>query len=127
MPSRVLLRERLQRYRQIGQAIVKYGFGMVLDRTHLARWLRLPTRAGPFSSESAPARVRQMLEELGPTFIKLGQILSTRPDLLPFAYLQELEKLQDQVAPLPGETIQQVVEEQLQARYDRHFSSFTRE
>jgi len=68
-----------------------------------------------------------MLEELGPTFIKLGQILSTRPDLLPFAYLQELEKLQDQVAPLPGETIQQVVEEQLQARYDRHFSSFTRE
>ncbi len=124
MPSRASLKQRLGRYRQIGHVLARHGFGVILQRTHLARWLHLPASSTDFSAQTAPFRVRQMLEELGPTFVKLGQILSTRPDLIPFPYLQELEKLQDQVSPIPGEKIQQVVEEELKGSLSKFFLSF---
>ncbi|MCM8769200.1 MAG: AarF/UbiB family protein [Candidatus Omnitrophica bacterium] len=127
MPLPTRLRARLQRYRQIGQIIVKHGFGLILERTYLSRWLRLSTRSRYPSSESAPVRVRQMLEELGPTFVKFGQILSTRPDLIPFPYLQELEKLQDQVTPLPAQKIRQVLTEEFKKDINSLFASFSEE
>jgi len=64
------------------------------------------------------------LEELGPTFIKFGQILSTRPDLLPPAYIKELARLQDTVPPAPWDRIREVIEEELKAPLEKVFSSF---
>ncbi len=66
-----------------------------------------------------------MLEELGPSFIKLGQLMSTRADVLPLAYIEELKKLQDQVPPVPYEAIQQVVESELGRPLDKIFYSFS--
>ncbi|MDQ3809346.1 MAG: AarF/UbiB family protein, partial [Chloroflexota bacterium] len=67
------------------------------------------------------------LEELGPCFIKLGQLLSTRPDLLPADYIRALSRLQDTVAPVPGERIVQIVESELQGSIDDLFQSFDRQ
>ena len=65
-----------------------------------------------------------MLEELGPTFIKLGQLLSTRPDLIPPEYVRELEHLQDQVKPEAPESIVAEVEQELNGPLDAVFRSF---
>lgn len=73
---------------------------------------------------SAPERLRMAFEELGPSFIKLGQLLSSRSDLLPEEYVRELSKLQDQVSPLPFTVIKNSVERELNAGLDELFSSF---
>lgn len=70
---------------------------------------------------------RERLVELGPAYIKLGQVLSTRPDLLPKAYIDELEHLQDDVSPMPFETVEQTIEEELHARISKLFASFEQE
>jgi predicted unusual protein kinase regulating ubiquinone biosynthesis (AarF/ABC1/UbiB family) len=75
------------------------------------------------SAEKAHA-LRERLVELGPAYIKLGQVLSTRPDLLPPIYIEELEKLQDDVAPIPTSEIVAIIEEQLGARLSKLFSAF---
>ena len=69
-------------------------------------------------------RFRERLIELGPAYIKLGQLLSTRPDLLPATYITELEKLQDSVDVLPYAIVQEVIERDLGARISKLFSSF---
>lgn len=71
-----------------------------------------------------PANVRRAFEELGPTFIKIGQILSTRPDLLPRSYQRELEKLQDSVPPEQSDAIRLVLQNSLKKPLDQVFSSF---
>ncbi|MDE4908841.1 AarF/UbiB family protein [Methanogenium marinum] len=101
----------LKRYRQIGGILVKYGFGIVIHEVFppIARLgLRRPIKA---DSHSTARRVRLALEELGPTFIKFGQIMSLRRDLLPPAFIEELTLLTDSVAPLPFETVRPVIEE----------------
>jgi predicted unusual protein kinase regulating ubiquinone biosynthesis (AarF/ABC1/UbiB family) len=80
---------------------------------------------GP-SPERAVA-FRKRLVELGPAYVKLGQVLSTRPDLLPEVYIRELETLQDDVGEIPFETIEQIIEEELQARLSKLFEQFERE
>src|SRR4051812_41706008 len=70
---------------------------------------------------------RERLVELGPAYIKLGQVLSTRPDLLPKAYIDELEHLQDDVPPMPFEEVEKTIEEQLRARISKLFESFEQE
>jgi ubiquinone biosynthesis protein len=67
---------------------------------------------------------RKRLVELGPAYIKLGQVLSTRPDLLPRPYIDELEHLQDDVPPMPFEVVEQTLEEELRARISKLFESF---
>jgi ubiquinone biosynthesis protein len=96
----------LNRLRQIAAAVARHGFGAYLARTRLRD--ALPRDAVPGEGEPLPkpdrdtaARFRQLLAELGPTFTKLGQLLSTRPDVLPAHWVEELEKLQDDCPPLP--------------------------
>ncbi len=67
---------------------------------------------------------RERLVELGPAYIKLGQVLSTRPDLLPKPYIDELEHLQDDVPPMPFDTVEKIIEEKLHARISKLFESF---
>ncbi|HNT78270.1 MAG TPA: AarF/ABC1/UbiB kinase family protein [Anaerolineae bacterium] len=104
----------LRRYRHILTVFTRHGFGFALS--HLPAeplWLR---DLYPFPDQepaTLPAHFRQALEELGPAFVKLGQMLSTRPDLLPLNYINELTKLQDEVPPVPWADIHQVLTEEL--------------
>src|SRR5687768_5665293 len=88
----------LKRYNDIAQALVKYGYIDVVEALRLHKLLRLGQRifgASERTKASKSQRLRQLCEELGPTFIKFGQLLSTRADLLPPEFLQELAMLQD--------------------------------
>ena len=76
---------------------------------------------------SNPAEVRMALEELGPTFVKMGQMLSTRPDIIPEAYIWEFQKLQDDVKPEDYDTISAVIERDLKAPVEEVFAHFQRE
>jgi predicted unusual protein kinase regulating ubiquinone biosynthesis (AarF/ABC1/UbiB family) len=81
----------------------------------------------PDDSSDSPekaAAFRRRLVELGPAYVKLGQLLSTRPDLLPETYIRELEHLQDDVDPIPLQEVEQVIQEELSARISKLFASF---
>ncbi|WP_298591049.1 AarF/ABC1/UbiB kinase family protein [uncultured Kocuria sp.] len=103
---------RRERFLQILEVLSKHGFGFALGgikeewRAPLAR-VRL---IDPDKLYSQPVHLRQALEELGPTFVKLGQVVSTRPDLLPPRYVQELTRLQDNSPPVPPERIREMIE-----------------
>jgi len=101
----------LQRYSEIVTVFARHGFGFLFTRSKPGSrtWFRLPWRASP---QDVPQKIdhlavhfRQALEELGPTFVKFGQVLSTRPDVLPLSFITELSKLVDSVSPEPWETI----------------------
>lgn len=87
-------------------------------------WRLLPWRWVPRGAAPRGARLREALEELGPVFVKLGQVVSTRPDLLPEDIFEELAKLQDRVPPFPGEQAERIVADVLGAPLDAHFSRF---
>lgn len=104
----------LGRYRQIVQVLSRHGFGYVLDQLGLFRLLALPRpgRQDERTEMSGAAHLRLAMVELGPAFIKLGQVLSTRPDLLPAEFITELSKLQSTVPPFPNQqAMQQIVAE----------------
>ena len=115
----------INRYREIIAILVKYGFGEILAKLELPKHLDfgkgkgkgklfiLGKTAAEISAASHWARVRMALEELGPTFVKFGQIMSTRPDLVPQELITELEKLQDKVPPFPTEDTRRIIEEEL--------------
>jgi ubiquinone biosynthesis protein len=105
----------LNRLRQIAAAVAKHGFGAYVARTRLRE--ALPREAAVGEGEPLPKpnrdmarRFRQLLAELGPTFTKLGQLLSTRPDVLPVHWVEELESLQDDCPPLPIAEIRREIE-----------------
>ena len=118
----------LKRYRQILRILIKYGFAQVLDELNLyGLWERLFVRRGKQKEAVAhhlETRLRQALEELGPAFVKIGQLLSTRTDLLPAAYIAELSNLQDKVAPFPAEKAKAIIESELKMPLHLCFSSF---
>jgi ubiquinone biosynthesis protein len=117
----------LRRYQELAQVMVRHGFDGVADLLGLRHWLALPMRlAGSRLEESVSAAVHLRLaaEELGPTFIKLGQMLSTRPDLLPPEYLLELSQLRDNVPPFSFEKAQEIIESELGAPLTDLFASF---
>lgn len=124
----------LARYQQILRVLIKYGFGDLLDRFHIRRYMdamvRLFLRRKPDPDTallSTPERLRRAMEELGPTFIKLGQVLSTRPDILPPAYLRELTKLQDNVPPFPYADAVLIVTQDFGSAPEELFAEFDHE
>jgi ubiquinone biosynthesis protein len=122
---------RLNRYREIGSILVKYGFGYVLEEVGLFQVLSLKDRLAAEmkngNTQEAGFRIRCMLEELGPAFIKLGQLLSIRSDLLPAEIVKELELLQDQVPPVPVEEIKAKIHQEFGRTTEETFLSFNEE
>lgn len=122
--------QHVNRYRQILTALARYGFGDLVDRLRIGQYLeiglQLITRQRREHVErlTRAERVRMVLEELGPTFIKLGQVLSTRPDLVPAELLAELEKLQDAVPPFAFAQVRQIVESELRRPLEQAFAHF---
>ncbi|MEE8301446.1 MAG: AarF/UbiB family protein, partial [Candidatus Tectomicrobia bacterium] len=106
----------LKRYRDIAQALVKFGYIDVVEALHLWKPLRFGRRVlgtPEVTDASKPERARLLCEELGPTFIKFGQLLSTRADLLPPEYRSELAHLQDHAPHEDYATIRTILEQEL--------------
>lgn len=124
------------RLRVIAQVLSKHGFGHFVDRLQLARylpsadWFRREKEVEEPEIDPLAAvgnRLVRVCEELGPTFIKLGQIASTRPDIFPPQILTALEKLQDDVRPFPTEQARRIFEEDTGTSIREAFRSFTDE
>jgi len=110
-------KQDFRRFSHIASVLARHGFHEFLDRLK-ARYHGLPRRtfirqSPPRGAISAPERLRLAFEELGPTFIKFGQVLSSRPDIIPAEYIQELSKLQDDVPEFPFEDARKLIESQL--------------
>ena len=106
MPTISQTFRHLRRYRQIARILTRYGFGHILTQLGIGRVIapglqKLRFGTAEIISATPAERIRMAVEELGPTFIKLGQILSTRADIVPPDLIHELEKLQDTVPPAP--------------------------
>ena len=123
----------LGRVYDLAVILVRYGFAGFVRRIGLAHAFEQAGRALHLKGVeelvqlNTPQRIRRALEEMGPTFIKLGQILATRVDLFPPDWIAEFEKLQDQVPPLPFEHLQAQLEADLGAPVDEVFAEFNRE
>ncbi|MFL6043431.1 MAG: ABC1 kinase family protein [Gaiellales bacterium] len=119
MASRLSQRRRsIARVREIAQVAARHGFGYAFERGPLSRGVE------ERSPQAVGRHLREMLDELGPTFVKFGQLLSTRPDLVPPEVAAELRKLQDAVSPFPYEDVEQVIREELRAEVGELFEEF---
>ncbi|HYR09196.1 MAG TPA: AarF/ABC1/UbiB kinase family protein [Longimicrobium sp.] len=117
--------EHLKRYRDLARLLMRYGRSDLVKSAGLEGALE----EGADPNAAAPADADQLatdLEQMGPTFIKLGQLLSTRPDLIPRAYADALARLQDRVEPFDGEEAERIVSEELGVRVSKAFESFDR-
>lgn len=90
-------------------------------------WSNLKDRKKPLDEKKAPKQLREAFEQLGPSFVKIGQILSTRSDLLPEIYIKELSKLQDDVNPLDKETVMAAIEDELKCPIEQLFLDVSQE
>lgn len=113
------------RYREIAHVLVKHGWGWMLSSLGLPEHKHHHDDIAP--AEHAPTHLREMLEELGPTFVKFGQLLSTRADIVPELYVTELSKLQDTAPTVPFELIREVVESELGEPLGKLFEEFCEE
>src|SRR3569832_1327950 len=115
--------ERLKRYQDVAMLLIKYGRSDLISVAGLEGSL-LPDEIVA-ESEAAPAEeLAKDLENLGPTFIKLGQLLSTRSDLLPGPYLDALARLQDRVEPFSFQEVEEIVSTELGVRISKGFAEF---
>ena len=115
--------EHLKRYKDIAWLLMKYGRSDLVKRAGLEEILKdedAQTGDVPQEAES----LADDLEKMGPTFIKLGQLLSTRADLLPAPYMQALARLQDKIEPFPYEEVEKIITSELGVRISKAFSSF---
>lgn len=115
----------LKRYRHIASILARHGFQEFLHRLK-ARYHGVPRRnfirdRQESGARSAPERLRLVFEELGPTYIKFAQVLSSRPDIIPLEFIQELSKLQDDVAEFPFEDAKKIIEAQFGRRLTEIF------
>jgi ubiquinone biosynthesis protein len=116
----------LNRLRQIATIAARHGFADLLDRAGVFRLIgrrELVEQAPDTRAASAARRFRRMLEDLGPTFVKLGQVLSTRPDLLPGEFVTELRLLQDSVTPIPLDAVRAQIQSGLGRSPEEAFAS----
>ena len=121
--------KNLNRFRQIVNILIKYGFDYFVKQLGLTNLISkggkiLKLKPSKIAQLPLPIKVRLALEELGPTFVKLGQILSTRPDLIPPDYIEELQKLQDKVPPFAYDQVEQIIKRELGADISKIFKSF---
>ncbi len=117
------MKSRHRRQRQIAEVLVRHGLGYAVGAVGLERF-RTSSPEGTDDSRTAPERLRRVLEDLGPTFIKLGQILSTRADLLGPEYQAELAKLQDDAPFLAPQEVWEVIVLELGGKEETAFASF---
>jgi ubiquinone biosynthesis protein len=119
-----------KRLQQIINVFLRYGFGQIIDQIHLGRYIPFKKRLKSFGiwpalkGPSVPERLRMAFAELGPTFIKLSQVLSSRPDLITVRYADEFKKLQDEVPPFPVSEAKRIIEDELKLPIDRIFKYF---
>jgi ubiquinone biosynthesis protein len=122
----------LARARQIVDVIMRNGLGVLAQQWELTRFLPRGRRAPSVNSDgvmvdgrlTTAQRVRLTIEELGPTFIKLGQLAATRPDIFPVEYVTEFEKLLDSAPPVPVEQVRAVIQSELQEPVESLFAEF---
>src|SRR6266496_2256785 len=115
--------QHVNRYRQIGWLLAKYGHSDLVKETCLEETLTAEERVTP-KEEAKADELAADLEKLGPTFVKLGQLLSTRVELLPRAYLDALSRLQDEVEPFGFGEVEKMVTTELGVRMSKAFSDF---
>jgi ubiquinone biosynthesis protein len=118
--------ERLKRYKDVAMLLIKYGRSDLISQAGLEDSVQLDEIKAESESASAEELATD-LEKLGPTFIKLGQLLSTRADLLPKPYLDALERLQDRVEPISYEEVERIVSSELGIRISKAFAEFETE
>jgi len=122
--------KNVNRAKEIINVFLKYGFGRIIDQIHFQRFIPLRTRIKTFGQWPAlkgptvPERLRMAFSELGPTFIKLGQLLSSRPDLITKPFADEFKKLQDEVPPFPTRKAKEIIEEETKRPIDKIFLAF---
>ncbi|EFK07832.1 ABC1 family protein, partial [delta proteobacterium NaphS2] len=123
----------LNRYRDILGVLFRYGFGDIIETLKIEQYIEVGLqmisrkRREQIEKHSRAERVRMAVEELGPTFIKLGQILSTRPDLVPLEYAEELSKLQDHVPAFSYDEVRTIITEELGGTPEELFAGFETE
>jgi predicted unusual protein kinase regulating ubiquinone biosynthesis (AarF/ABC1/UbiB family) len=117
--------EHLQRYKQIARLLWKYGRSDLLAQMDLDEALDVEERQPvPDPLRGLPEQLADDLEAMGPTYVKIGQVLSSRPDLLPDAYLKALTRLQDKVKPFGYEEVEEIVQSDLGVRISKAFAWF---
>ena len=115
MPETAKPQRRIGRLSEIGRVATRHGFGYLIDRRRSNDNTQLADRG---------RRLREMLDELGPTFVKFGQLLSTRPDVMPPDIVAELRGLQDDVTPISFADVRRVIEEEMELTIEQAFLTF---
>lgn len=124
------------RIRQIINVLIKHGFGQIVSLLNLDKYLSFGKRFFGLKIDKLPGkeidlspadRLTLVLEELGPTFIKFGQIMSTRPDLMPLDFVEAFTRLQDRVKPFTYAEAKKIVEDELGQPLEKIFKSFDKE
>ncbi len=116
--------EHLKRYKDIALLLIKHGRSDVVKHAGLQDALELDALAETTAGEAKADELAQDLEKMGPTYIKLGQLLSTRADFLPPAYIHALTRLQDKIDPFPFEEVEAIIAGELGVRISKAFSEF---
>src|SRR5438067_9954269 len=127
MATRPQQQRNLGRLSEIAQVAVRHGFGYFFERHRLTDLLPWHEKLAPMRDGETTERgrhLREMLDELGPTFVKFGQLLSTRPDVVPPDIVVELQKLQDDVRPVPFAAVERVIREELGLTVEQAFLEF---
>lgn len=122
--------KNIGRMGQIVNVFLRHGFGQFIEQINLQRFIPLRKRLKAFGhwpdveKRTAPERLRTAFSELGPSFIKLAQILSSRPDLITKSYADEFKKLQDNVPPFPADEAKKIIETELNVSLKDIFAEF---
>ncbi len=119
----------IQRWGDVQAILLRYGFDILMDQEDIKEARRVlhekfDLQVGEFEDRTVPERVCLMLQELGPTYVKLGQIMASRADLLPPEWIEELAKLHDAVAPFPYEQVREVIAAEFGVPLEELFTEF---